>query len=108
MGVWGFGPLPYSHTSDWVDVMKARRIYLWALVPLALLLAAAWMVSARAGEERILRSAGARLDRGESEAALAALEPLWHRPLPSRAARRQAAEIYFRLGEDKKGLAMLA
>jgi hypothetical protein len=88
--------------------MKARRIFLWSLVPLALLLAAAWMVSARAGEGRIIQAAQARLDRGESEAALGALEPLWRRPLPSRASRRRAAEIYFRLGEDKKGLAMLA
>lgn len=66
------------------------------------LLAGGWMVSQRAVEEGALRRATSHFQRGEWQATLDALEPLRIRPLLSGVTRRQAAELYFRLGEDQK------
>jgi hypothetical protein len=83
-----------------------RRPSRWLLL-LSLLLLPVALVSCRAQEEGALRQSAARLERGELEGALAALEPLLHRPLLSGGTRRQAAELYLRLGEDSRARDLL-
>lgn len=86
---------------------RGLRTIWWCLALAIPLLLGGWMVAQRAAETGPLRRANAHLQRGEWYAALASLEPLRSRPLLSGLARRQAAELYLRLGEDQKGHQLL-
>jgi hypothetical protein len=85
----------------------ARRRLVWTLVLLAPLLAAGWIAAARATADSVIARAASHLERGEAEAASDALGSLPVRVLLSRDARRRAAALFFRLGEDRKGHALL-
>lgn len=85
-------------------LLRRLAIVLVLLAPLA---AALWMGSARWAEDRVLAAAQQRLESGQWEAALDALAPLQGRRALSREARRRAAEVYFRLGEDRKAHELL-
>jgi hypothetical protein len=79
----------------------------WVLVIACPLAAGAWTMAQRNAEEGVLRRATAQFQHGEWQAATATLEPLHRRSLLSVPARRRAAELYFRLGEDQKGHRLL-
>lgn len=79
----------------------------WVLVIACPLAAGAWVMAQRNAEEGVLRQAMAQFRRGEWQAASATLEPLHRRSLLSGPTRRQAAELYFRLGDDQKGHRLL-
>jgi len=85
----------------------ARRL-LWALVLLLPLLLAGGIVKLLGEEGRVLAAATSELRSGRTEAALDSLDRLWGRRLLSAAARRRAAELYLRLGEDRKAHTFLA
>jgi hypothetical protein len=83
-----------------------RRL-LW-IVPLLLALLATTLVAGqRAGEEALLRHARRSLDQGQAENAERDLTALVRRPLLSRTARWDGAELFFRVGEDHAGNALL-
>jgi hypothetical protein len=87
-----------------------RRKTLWVLVGLALMLpvlAAGLLLVGRYAEDVTLARAAGQLSEGRSEAALHTLAPLKTQRLLSREARRRAAELYFRLGEDKTAHTLL-
>ncbi|HEU4752530.1 MAG TPA: hypothetical protein VFU47_05425 [Armatimonadota bacterium] len=87
------------------------RGWRWVLLALALLLpalAAGGLLAGRYAEDALLRGASAQVESGDLEAALRTLEPLKRQRFLSREGRRRAAALYFRLGEDKSGHALLA
>lgn len=90
--------------------VRVRRV-LGGLLGISLFLAplvvAGWISTHRARAETALRAADAHMSRQELEAASEALRAL---PAPwtlSAELRRRGAELFFRLGEDGKGNALL-
>jgi hypothetical protein len=84
----------------WRPVLIAAGI-----LPLTAVLA---LAGVRAGEESLLDAAAAHLRQGQPEAALGPLARLRDRRFLFVSTRRRAAVLYFRLGEDKEALRMLA
>lgn len=83
-----------------------RRVLLFLVIALPLLLAGG-MVAWRGGEDAILRAARGELERKNLDRAAAILEPIRKRPLLSAEGKRQAAAMFFQLGEDHKAHTLL-
>jgi hypothetical protein len=96
--------------QDQDRVRLGRRRIMGALVAAALalpLLAAVLVLGGRWAEDTLLRRAAAQVEQGRLETALETLAPLKRQRLLSREARRRAAALYFRLGEDRTAHTLL-
>jgi hypothetical protein len=88
--------------------LSSRVRWLLWLIPFLFLGAGAWKAaSMRQFEEATLIRAQQYFDRRELEAALEALQPFTQREMRSSDARRRAALLFFRLGEDQQAHRLL-
>lgn len=86
--------------------MKLRRFLLVLAFALPLL-AGVGLVAWRSGEDLLLSRATQQFQADQWEASLNHLGALQKRPLLSSSGRRKAAELFFRMGEDQHGHALL-